>query len=69
MEYLISSVTNFFIGRNESNEITGYILDNTNTNKVYILTKESDIYWRTKWVDKSIKIIEPSVPIRKVFCP
>jgi hypothetical protein len=84
MEYLVNGIKNFFVSSQEqeivekptieipnnySKEMTAYILDESNPNRIHILAKETDIYWRTYFVDKDVKIIQPTASIRSVFCP
>lgn len=84
MDYLVSGIRNFFIGqqeqhtleettieipKNNTKEMIAYILDASNPDRIHILAKETDIYWKTYFVGNDVKIIEPSQPIRSVFCP
>lgn len=81
MEYIINGITNIFFGSknedisNESTEnnnkkqVTGYILNSPNSEKIYVLAKENEYCWRATFVDKDTEIITPNMPIRSVFCP
>ncbi len=50
------------------NFITGYIIANDDAmGKTLILTSNGCNTWKTQWVNKSIKIVEPNTPLKSIF--
>jgi hypothetical protein len=48
--------------------IIGYVLANDDTlSKTLILTSNGCNVWKTQWIDKSIKIVEPNIPLNSIF--